>query len=123
MRGGQGSRGQGRGPRLVSSPLLYLRDGVPFLAARVALPASAHTRTVSVDVLVITQGGGIESEPPLGQDVVKVDQWEPVAGGVRHHGSSLTLPAGEASEWWVMARHVPDAVVRFRPRQVEHSAQ
>lgn len=120
--GGSGRAAQSRVLRLTQPPKVYTSGGRPFLAARLAVPASQHRRTVSVDVLVVTQGGGVEGEPPLGDVRPEIEQWQSVEGGLSLSGSTLSLPPGDASEWWVVTRHVPDAVVRFRPRQEEHRA-
>jgi hypothetical protein len=117
---GGGGRAAGRvggHARLVGSPALQLHDGTPFLVALVHVPAADRSRRVRAEVLVVVEGGGRETEPPAGALMPAVTQWQPVGGGPAVHSATLDLPAGEASDWWVYATHVPDAVVRFRVTQ------
>jgi hypothetical protein len=104
-------------PRLVGPPMLRLHDGRPLLVATVKIPAAAVPRTVSVDVEVVVDRGGIESEPPLGAARPAVLEWRSRSGDVVVRGQKILAPAGEESDWFVYATHVPDAVVRFRLNQ------
>jgi hypothetical protein len=116
-RAGTSSRGR-EGPRLVGAPTLQLNDGLPFLAARVHIPESTETRHIQAEVTVVVEGGGRESEPPVGALIPAITQWLPVPGGDVVNGHTLTLPAGHTCDWWVYATYVPDAVVRFRVKRV-----
>lgn len=117
---GASSRRGGR-PRLHGSPVLLVHEGKPYLVATVKVPAGDATRVVSADVEVVVEGGGRESEPPLGAAVPQIFQWQSAAGAVAR-GRTVAIPAGEESDWYVYATHVPDAVVRFRVSQVTSDA-
>ncbi|MBB5775049.1 hypothetical protein [Nonomuraea jabiensis] len=118
--GGSSPRPGGR-PRLHGSPELQVREGKPYLVAAVKVPAADVTRVLSADVEVVVEGGGCESEPPLGAAVPQIMQWQSAAGRVES-GRTVRIPAGEESDWYVYATHVPDAVVRFRVSQVTSDA-
>ncbi|MER7457512.1 hypothetical protein [Micromonospora sp. NPDC126480] len=126
MTGGGSSGGssprRGGKPRLTGAPSLQIHQGHPYLVALVTVPADSRARIVAADVEVVVEGGGRESEPPLGAAVPQVMQWQSVAGNVVVQGRSIRVPAGEESDWYVYATHVPDAVVRFRVSQVTSDA-
>lgn len=120
--GGGGSDGgttlrHGGKPRLVGAPMLQVHQGRPYLVATVKVPAAGVVRVLSADVEVVVEGGGRESEPPLGAAVPQIMQWQSAAGDVVMRGKNVQVPAGEESDWYVYATHVPDAVVRFRVSQ------
>jgi len=117
-RGGGGGGGR---PRLHGSPVLQVYKGKPYLVATVKVPAAGTTRILSADVEVVVEGGGRESEPPLGAAVPQIMQWQSGDGYVQQ-GRTVPVPAGPESEWYVFATHVPDAVVRFRVSQVTSNA-
>ncbi|MER7506240.1 hypothetical protein AB0L05_35785 [Nonomuraea pusilla] len=122
--GGQGGgvqRRRGGKPRLHGSPALVVHDGKPYLVATVKVPGADTSRVLYADVEVVVEGGGRESEPPLGAAVPQIMQWQSAAGAVAH-GRTVTVPPGEESDWYVYATHVPDAVVRFRVSQVTSDA-
>lgn len=112
---------QGGRPRLHGNPVLVVHEGKPYLVAAVKVPAADASRVLSADVEVVVEGGGRESEPPLGAAVPQIMQWQSAAGVVAH-GRTVAVPAGEESGWYVYATHVPDAVVRFRVSQVTSDA-
>ncbi|GAA0403519.1 hypothetical protein GCM10009541_53360 [Micromonospora gifhornensis] len=137
-RGGSSSSGEGTGrsggsfggvpsrpggkARLTGTPSLRIHQGNPYLVAPVRVPADSRVRVVSADVEVVVEGGGRESEPPLGAVVPQVMQWQSANGDVVVQGRSIQVPPGEDSDWYVYATYLPDAVVRFRVSQVVHSA-
>lgn len=120
LEGGVSSRRGGR-PRLHGTPMLLMHEGEPYLVAAVKVPAAVASRVLSADVEVVLEGGGRESEPPLGAAVPRIMQWQSTTGVVAR-GRTVTVPAGEESDWYVYATHVPDAVVRFRVSQVTSDA-
>lgn len=119
--GGRPSPRRGGRPRLQGSPMLQVHEGKPYLVAAVKVPAADVTRILVADVEVVVEGGGRESEPPLGAAVPRILQWQSAAGAVAP-GRTVTIPAGDDSDWYVYATHVPDAVVRFRVGQVTSHA-
>ncbi|MEH0818543.1 MULTISPECIES: hypothetical protein [unclassified Micromonospora] len=120
--GGGSTPRRGGKPRVTSAPSLQIHHGHPYLVASVKVPADVSARIVSADVEVVVEGGGRESEPPLGAALPQVMQWQSVSGNVVVQGRSIDVPAGEESDWYVYATHVPDAVVRFRVSQVTSNA-
>ncbi|MGA4993732.1 hypothetical protein [Nonomuraea bangladeshensis] len=128
---GAGSGGDGKGggpvprrggrPRIHGSPLLQVHEGKPYLVATVKVPASDTPRVLAADVEVVVEGGGRESEPPLGASIPEIMQWQSSAGAATG-GRIVKIPAGEESNWYVYATYVPDAVVRFRVNQVMSDA-
>ncbi|MFI7618281.1 hypothetical protein ACIBP6_44390 [Nonomuraea terrae] len=119
--GGGPSLRRGGRPRLQGNPVLQVYEGKPYLVAAVKVPAADVTRVLSADVEVVVEGGGRESEPPLGAAVPQILQWQLAVGAVAP-GRTVTIPAGQESDWYVYATHVPDAVVRFRVSQVTSNA-
>jgi hypothetical protein len=107
---------------VTGAPSLQIHQGHPYLVASVKVPADVSTRIVSADVAVVVEGGGRESEPPLGAALPQVMQWQSVSGNVVVQGRSIRVPAGEESDWYVYATYVPDAVVRFQVSQVTSDA-
>lgn len=107
--------------RLTGAPSLRIHQGYPYLVAQVKVPADSQTRIVTADVEVVVEGGGRESEPPLGAALPQVMQWQSANGDVIQ-GRSIQVPPGEESEWYVYSTYLPDAVVRFRVNQVASSA-
>ncbi|TLP62017.1 hypothetical protein [Microbispora triticiradicis] len=108
---------RGGKPRFAGLPVLQVHQGQPYLVATVKVPAADVARVLSADVDVVVEGGGREGEPPLGAAVPQIMQWQSTAGDVVVRGRTIRMPAGEESEWYVFATHVPDAVVRFRVTQ------
>jgi hypothetical protein len=105
-------------PRLLGVPTLEIYDGSPFAVARVLVPPSDRRRKLTAEAFVVLEGGVRETEPPAGAPLPQVVQWRPAAPGADAvSGPTLHLSAGTASEWWVYAVPVPDAVIRFRLTQ------
>ncbi|MEV7807251.1 hypothetical protein AB0O28_30330 [Microbispora sp. NPDC088329] len=107
---------RGGKPRIVGTPVLQVHQGQPYLVAAIKVPAADVERVLYADVDVVVEGGGREGEPPLGAAAPEILQWQSAAGDVVQ-GRTLRMSAGEESEWYVYATHVPDAVVRFRVSQ------
>ncbi|MFB4294553.1 hypothetical protein ACBI99_43420 [Nonomuraea sp. ATR24] len=118
--GGATLRRRGR-PRLHGTPILLVHEGNPYLVAHVKVPAVDTKRVLSADVDVVLEGGGRESEPPIGAAVPQITLWQSADGFVTR-GKIVTIPAGDESDWYVYATHVPDAVVRFRVNEVASDA-
>lgn len=116
--GGRQRAGRGGGPRIVGDPRLQIVNGQPFLVARVFVPSSTEKRAIRAEAVVVLDGGGQETEAPLGAASPRIMQWQPVDGSGAIHEATLVPPVGADSEWWVYATHVPDAVVRFKVSQV-----
>ncbi|MEU7950875.1 hypothetical protein AB0B62_06775 [Micromonospora chalcea] len=107
--------------RLTGTPSLRIHQGYPYLVAQVKIPADSQTRIVTADVEVVVEGGGRESEPPLGAALPQIMQWQSANGDVIQ-GGSIQVPPDEESDWYVYSTYLPDAVVRFRVNQVAASA-
>ncbi|GAA4570273.1 hypothetical protein [Planotetraspora kaengkrachanensis] len=125
--GGNGSNGgttlrRGGKPRLIGTPMLRVHQQQPYLVAVVKVPAADVARVLSADVEVVLEGGGRESEPPLGASVPRIMQWQSFSGDVVVQDKTIRISPGEESDWYVFATHVPDAVVRFRVSQVTSDA-
>lgn len=108
--------------RLAGAPSLRIHQGHPYLVAPVKVPADHRVRLVSADVEVVVEGGGRETEPPLGAALPQIMQWQSATGDVVVQGRSIQVQPGEDSDWYVYATYLPDAVVRFRVSQVASSA-
>lgn len=113
---------RGGRPRIMGTPTLQIHENGPCFVAAVKVPAADFTRVVSADVEVVLEGGGRESEPPLGAAIPQITQWRSVSGEVVASGGTFRLPAGEESDWFVYATYVTDAVVRFKVSQVSSDA-
>lgn len=120
--GGTTRTSRGGPPRLSGAPMLRFHEDRPFLVATVHVPASDTGRLVTAEAEVVVEGGGKEGDPPAGAAVPEVLQWQSVADGTVIDGPAVQLSAGAASDWYVFATYVPDAVVRFRVGQVVHDA-
>jgi hypothetical protein len=112
-----GKPARGGNPKLVGSPVLRIHEGRPFLMATVQAPASDRERVLTADVEVVVEGGGKEGEPPAGAAFPQVLQWQSATTGAVIRGASMLLSPGNASDWYVFATYVQDAVVRFKVRQ------
>lgn len=111
-----GRRGR---PRIVGAPSLDVSGGAARLRALVLIPASDTSRSIRARALVVVEGGARESEAPAGASSPAITGWDAAEGSDSQAGDTLTIPSGEACEWWVYATHLPDVVVRF---QVESEA-
>jgi len=101
-------------PRLSEEPRLQILEGEPRVVARVHVPAAGHPRTAQARVDVVVEGGGTEADPPEGAVIPRIIEWRAVTGGDVAVGDVLSLPAGEACDWWLHASYVDDAVVRLK---------
>jgi len=102
--------------------VLRVYQGRPYLVAGVKVPVSSVDTFLEATVEVVVEGGGREGEPPLGAGVPQIMEWQSAAGSVTR-GPTVRIPAGGETDWYVYATHVPDAVVRFRVRQVTSDAR
>jgi hypothetical protein len=119
---GLGRQSRGGNPKLVGSPALTIHNGCPFLVAKVQVPASVLERVLTAEVDVVVEGGGKEGEPPAGAAFPQILQWQSAMTGEVVPSASMLLSPGAASDWYVYATHVADAVVRFKVRQeVRHA--
>ncbi|WP_250031664.1 hypothetical protein [Paractinoplanes maris] len=114
---GGGRPARGGAVRLSGPPSLRFHDGRPFLVATVHAPASSVRRVVTAEVEVVVEGGGREGEPPAGALVPQILQWQSVSDAAVVQGAAIMLSPGQASDWYVLATYVPDAVVRFKVGQ------
>jgi hypothetical protein len=125
--GAGGGSGGGKGssstkspkPRLTEEARLQLHDGVLRFVARVSVPAIAAPLSVRAAVDVVLDGGSTEAASPGGADVPEIIEWRQVDGPAVSGGAVLTLQPGSATEWFVYASYVDDAVVRFRVSTAE----
>lgn len=116
-----GGRGGGGGTRASSLPVItwgpslaVSAAGMPYIAARVKLPARSGTTRFPGQASVVLDGGASESAPPAGADTTEVYLWRSVERPDDvTHGRDLELLAGEAEEWWVYAKYVRDAMIRL----------
>jgi hypothetical protein len=113
---------RGGTPKLTGSPVFRVHNGSPYLVATVLVPPSDAPRTVTAEVEVVIEGGGREAQPPMGAAIPEVIQWQAAATGDVVRGPSVWLSAGDASQWYVYATYVPDALVRFKVSQAADSA-
>ncbi|GIF96589.1 hypothetical protein [Catellatospora citrea] len=113
---------RGGRPRVTGTPMLQVHQGLAYLVATVKVPGADVARILSADVDVVVEGGGRESEAPLGAAVPEIMQWRSAGGDVVENGRSVRISAGDESDWYVYATHVPDAVVRFNVSQVSADA-
>ncbi|MEU8003156.1 hypothetical protein AB0B66_18515 [Catellatospora sp. NPDC049111] len=128
--GGVGGPGAGGGvtlrrggkPRVNGTPVLQVHQGRSFLVAPVKVPGADVARVLRAGVDVVVEGGGRETEAPLGAAVPQIIEWRSVQAGVVVQGDSVLVPAGDESDWLVYATHVADAVVRFNVSQVSADA-
>lgn len=112
------ARTPSRGARVLEGPALQVFRDQAFIVARVLVPGSESTNVWAAEVDVVVDGGGKESTAFAGALNPAVIEWRPVAGGPSVTGHSVQIGAGNDSEWWVYALHVPDAAVRMTIRRV-----
>ena len=111
-----------RGPVILEGPGLLIRNGSPFVVARVRFFESADTQTFRAEVAVVLDGGSSETSAPSGELGPKVLQWLSVRGGDPVFGPVVIVPPGPDSEWWVYASYVPDAVLRMKVQREKADA-
>lgn len=111
--GGGGGGGRIRKPRLVEGPAV-VEGATPYLLARFVLPERDALTEYRAEASVVLDRGSRESEPPAGAPTPQILQWLEVRAGANPlRAAELRLEPGPASEWWVYARHLPDAVQRI----------
>jgi hypothetical protein len=113
---GRGSRRTSTAARIVDGPRLERFGDSLYLTAKVEVPQMSVPRRLGAEVSVVVEGGGRESEPPVGAPVPKVTGWRSTDGR-GSDGPILDLVANDTTEWWVYSSYVPDAVVRFRVKE------
>lgn len=101
-----------KNPQVKGAPRLALEPEGLRIVARVMVPESDQPRRVTASAYVVLDGGGRESEPPLGAAQPAVLAWRSEPGHVLSEGPMLALGPGDFGEWTVLVSHVPDAVVR-----------
>jgi hypothetical protein len=102
-----------KSPQVKGAPRLSLEAEGLRIAARVIVPESDQQRRVTANAFVVLDGGGRETEPPLGADQPVVLAWRSEPGQAVSEGPTLALGPGECGELTVLVSHVPDAVIRI----------
>lgn len=114
---GTGGRRRSGTPRVTEAPSVWFSEGRPLLRAKVLVRASEAERAVEADAHVVIEGGSREKTPPVGGLTPTVLGWlSTESDAAWSDGDVLDLPPGPASEWWVCATYVPDAVVAITVR-------
>lgn len=110
-----------RQPYVKGEPRVVLDGETPFVVAHVVVPPGAAQRRITAAANVVLEGGGAESQPPLGAVTPHVVGWRRASDQWATSQSALDVSAAEDSEWFVFATHVPDAVIRVTVRTEELS--
>lgn len=114
---GAGGRRRSGTPRVTEAPSVWFSEGRPLLRAKVLVRASEAERAVEAGAHIVIEGGGREQTPPVGELTPNVLGWLSTGPEAAwSEGEILDLPPGPASEWWVCATYVPDAVVAITVR-------
>jgi hypothetical protein len=61
----------------------------------------------------VLEGGGAETQPPLGAAQPAIVGWRRDSDQWQAPGSSIQVDATETSDFFVYATYIPDAVVRI----------
>lgn len=109
-----GQRKFRRKPRIVGTPLIEVRDDVPYFVAAVELPVSDVEIKVRAGIDVVIEGGKVEIDPPEGADTPKILEWRSASSEDAVAGPVVTSMPGGPTEWKVYASYSNDVVVRFR---------
>jgi hypothetical protein len=117
MRGRTTSGVRGGRPMIIGSPALRVHESTPYFVAAVRIPASDVDRIVTAAVDVVVDTGGTQDDSPVGLETPQILLWRAAVGDSVVNGDRMHLTAGQESDWWLYASHVPDAVVRFRISQ------
>jgi hypothetical protein len=92
---------------------VVLHEGVPHVLARVVVPAGESRRSIVASASVVLEGGGAETQPPLGAAQPAVVGWRRESDQWQAAGATIQVDASETSDFFVYATYVPDAVVRI----------
>lgn len=106
-------------PRIIGDPVLEEHDETLRFVARVSVPASRSDQSIRAAIDVVLDGGKAEGQGPEGAAVPTITGWRSIDGTEVIPGSDISLPSGNATEWFVYASHVDNAVVRFRVSRVD----
>lgn len=117
--GAAASVARSRRPRIVEDPRLEVQGEMLRFVAKVLIPGSQSARSVRAAIDVVLDGGKTEGETPQGAAVPSIIEWQRTDGTERVEGPDVSLPPGNATEWYVYASYVDDAVVRFRVSNLE----
>lgn len=117
--GGENSHSRPRRTRIVEDPRLEVDGDTLRFVAKVLIPESRSARYVRAAIDVVLDGGKTEAESPEGAAVPSIIEWRRSDGAERVDGADISLPPGNATEWYVYASHVDNAVVRFRVGNIE----
>lgn len=114
-RGGRksGRAGGGRAaarPKIVEGPELAIVNGEALVVATVELPAWPTSKSVSLEALVVVEGG--TEQPGLLEPAVVLG-WSSSDSGERRSGRSTTIAREDSRRWTVSVRPPKDAVVRL----------
>lgn len=102
-----------REPYVKGEPRLVLHDGVPHVIARVVVPPAAARRSILATASVVLEGGGAETQPPLGATQPAIVGWRRESDQWQASGAAIQVDGAESSDFFVYATYVPDAVVRI----------
>lgn len=102
-----------REPHVKGDARVVLHEGVPHVLARVVVPAGGSRRSILASASVVLEGGGAETQPPLGAAQPAIVGWRRESDQWQASGATIQVDASETSDFFVYATYVPDAVVRI----------
>lgn len=102
-----------REPHVKGDSRVILHEGVPHVVARVVVPPGDARRSILASASVVLEGGGAETQPPLGAAQPAVVGWRRESDQWQAPGATIQVDASESSDFFVYATYVPDAVVRI----------
>jgi hypothetical protein len=111
--GGGGTVGGRKDPHVKGDARVVLHEGSPHVVARVVVPPGTAPRRILASASVVLEGGGAETQPPLGAAQPAIVGWRRDSDQWQAPGSSIQVDATETSDFFVYATYIPDAVVRI----------
>lgn len=109
---GRSSGPRTKRPRITDGPKLVKVDDRVLISATVSFPASDVAQRVIGHAEVALEGGGRETDPPVGSAGPVVLGWASTTGGGWTEGPVITAGAGPETEWIVWVAPVHDASTR-----------
>lgn len=116
-RSGKRTRVDGR-PRIISGPLLEVRDGSPVIVASVEFPRWANNKSVRAHPIVVIDGG-VETHPTL--EPPEILCWVCPKTCESRAGEEILVRRSDERIWEVVVRPPQDAVIRLAITTEENS--
>ena len=115
---GGGGSGAGKRSRIVEAVLTIAESG-PHVVVAIDVPASTSSRELTLLPVVVVEGGGRESNRPLGASEPEVLGWRSPQGEELPGSGPVRIAPSASGRWEAWVGHVPDAVTRYSLTEVE----